>query len=278
MRPLAAAGLALALAAAPAAQAHAAEGSVAGAAVNHFADQDAADFSKQIEQDLGAHGARLAMVFRSGRPRADLPDGIEYTHGAFWIYRSVTTDDGRTVHGYAVYNLYAGDGKGWPKTVSRLVQDWPLDFVSGSAEDDVAVIIPEPALQQRLLEVIDSPAYEALHNPAFSLVSNPLEDRYQNCNTFMLNVLAAAIWDTEDPDRIQANLHAWFKPAIVHTDPLTRLFGPMFDSRLRTGDQHGAVQTTTYRSLADFLGAYDLLQVTYKLSYAPQPDLRQASQ
>ena len=49
------------------------------------------------------------MVFRTGRARDKLPKGIAYTHGAFWVYRDIQTADGATAHGYAVYNLYAGD-------------------------------------------------------------------------------------------------------------------------------------------------------------------------
>jgi hypothetical protein len=122
----------------------AAQDSSARSVAAHFTAAEAAGFSKQIEKDLAAHGARVAMVFRTGRPRSQLPDGIAYTHGAFWIYRTITTADGQSLSGYAVYNLYAGDGNAWPKTQSRLVQDFPFDFTRGSAVDDVAVIVPSP--------------------------------------------------------------------------------------------------------------------------------------
>ena len=49
--------------------------------------------------------------------------------------------------------------------------------------------------RQRLdeeLAVIDSPTYEALHNPVYSLVANPWTPKYQNCNNFMLDVVGAA--------------------------------------------------------------------------------------
>ncbi|MEI7931959.1 MAG: DUF2145 domain-containing protein [Alphaproteobacteria bacterium] len=244
-----------------------AQDSRAHASAPHFRPEQAARFSKQVEDDLAARGARVAMVFRLGRPREDLPEGISYTHGAFWVYRTLTTADGETTSGYAVYNLYAGDGQAWPVNRSRLAQDWPLDFVRGSTVDDVAVIVPTPEMQRRILTIIDSPTYEQLHNPAYTLVSNPWERKYQNCNTFMLDVLGAAIWETSDPDRITKDLKSYFRPTIVHASGLTRLFGPMTDARLRTDDQHGPIRTATYESLVEFMRRFDLLNGAYTLAF-----------
>ncbi len=257
--------LLLAAAAVPLAPAPAAaQASSAQQVAPRFTGAQAARFSKQVEKDLASRGARVALVFRTGRPRDALPKGIEYTHGAFWVYRTVSTQDGGAQGGYAVYNLYAGGpDSAWPKTESRLIQDWPLDFVRGSAVDDLAIIIPAPELQRRLLTVIDSPAYERLHNKTYSLVSNPFEARYQNCTTFMLNVVAAALWQTDDQTRLSTNLRASFKPSLIPANGLTRLFGPMVDPRLRTDDHKGPVRTATYESLAQFLASHDLLQTAY---------------
>ena len=259
-------GLACAAAIAGAAAPALAQDSSARSVAAHFTAPEAATFSKQIERDLAAHGARVAMVFRTGRPRANLPDGIAYTHGAFWIYRTITTADGQSLSGYAVYNLYAGDGQAWPKTQSRLVQDFPFDFTRGSAVDDVAVIVPSPEMQRRILAVVDSPTYARLHNPAYSLVANPWTPKYQNCNNFMLDVVGAAAWDTTDPARITADLRAHYTPTIVKAGPLMRLFGPIADSRLRTDDQHGPIRTATYESMSAFMRQNGLLQDAYTLN------------
>jgi hypothetical protein len=258
------AAVAASLALAPAAVA---QDSSAHAVAAHFTAPEAADFSKQIERDLASKGARIAMVFRTGRPRSDLPEGIAYTHGAFWIYRTIKTADGRQISGYAVYNLYAGDGKAWPKTQSRLVQDYPFDFTRGSSVDDVAVIIPSPEMQRRIIAVVDSPTYEKLHNPAYSLVANPWASRFQNCNNFMLDVVGAAAWDTDDPARITADLKAHYQPTVVKAGPLMRLFGPIADSRLRTDDQKGPIRTATYESMSAFMRDNGLLQDAYSFTF-----------
>lgn len=230
---------------------------------SYLTAEQSALFSKQVERDLAAKSARLAIVFRTGRPRKDLPEGISYTHGAFWAFVPMTLDDGRQINGYAVYNLYAGDGKTLPKDKSYLHQDFPVDFAAGTAVDDVAVIIPSPEMQRRILEVMASPTYEKLHQADYSLVSNPLNLKYQNCNEFMLDVIAAAAWQTNDINQIDADLKAHFKPTVVKTSGLQRLFGPMFDSRLKTDDQRGPIVTATYESMAAFMKENGLLQESY---------------
>ena len=235
----------------------------------HFTPQQAAAFSKQLERDLAKRGARVAMVFRAGRMRDKLPEGIAYTHGGFWVYRDIKTADGKSVKGYAVYNLYAGDGQNWSKIESRLVQDFPLDFTRGSTVNDMAVIIPSPEMQRRILAVIDSPTYAKLHNPEYSLVANPWARKYQNCNNFMLNVIGAAIWKTNDPNRITADLKAHYRPTLVKANSLMRFFGPIADQRLRTDDQGGTIRTATYESMAVFMRENKLLQDAYVFNYQP---------
>jgi hypothetical protein len=225
----------------------------------------AAAFAKQIERELGAKGARLAIVFRAGESREDLRDGIAYSHGAFWVYSPITLDDGRKVNGYAVYNLYRGDGKTLATDKSYLHQDFPLDFTAATGVEDVGIIIPSPEMQRRILEIMDSPTYRALHIVPYSVVSNPHNAKYQNCTEFMLDVVAAAMWETTDMAQLKVNLRAHFKPTVVKTSGLERFFAPMADASIKTDDQNGEIVTTTYESLAEFMRANKLTQETYVL-------------
>jgi hypothetical protein len=234
-----------------------------------FTADEIVQFSKQIEADLARQGARLAIVFRTGRAREDLPDGIAYTHGAFWVYQTITLADGRQVPGYAVYNLYTGSGEA--SRTSHLAQDFPVDFVAGSAVDDVAIILPTPEMQRRILSVMASPTYENLHNPDYSLISNPHDGRYQNCNAFMLDIVASAAWETTDAAQIRANLRAHFVPTRVRVGAAERMFGPLFDDRLRTDDQPGGrILTATYESIAAFMTDHGLAARTYTLARDPE--------
>ncbi|WP_246050531.1 DUF2145 domain-containing protein [Asticcacaulis tiandongensis] len=252
------------------AQAGGAESGDSAAGTTFLMPAVAAPFAKQIEQELATKGARVAIVFRSSQPHEKLPDGVSYTHGAFWVYSDLKTPDGRTLKGYAVYNLYHGNGETLPKNLSYLKQDFPYDFVKGSAEEDVAVLIPTPEMQRRLLGMIGTKDYEALHVPDYSLVSNPHDPRYQNCVEFMLDIIAAVTWETKDYAQIKANLAAHFEPTPIRTNLVQRALGPAVDSRIRLDDQKGGIETATSESLSAFMTTHGLLSETYVLDYRPQ--------
>ena len=231
----------------------------------------AAEFSKQIEMALADRGARVAIVFRAGRDREDLPEGIRYTHGGFFVYQPLQTIDGsETFNGYAVYHLYSGDpsGENDPRS-SFLAQDFPIDFTIPMHEMDAGVIIPTPALQRRILAVMASDDYAALHHENYSLLSNPHDAEYQNSNEFMLDVIAAALWETTDREQLKANLAAHFQPARVRLNVFERLFGPMVDRRVELNDHDGRIYTTTFGSMAQFLEANDYALEVLELRYAP---------
>jgi hypothetical protein len=241
-------------------------GAWSGVAVKpYLSPPDAARFAKQIESDLAAKGAHVAIVFRAGRPRSKMPKGISYTHAAFFVYGDIKGGDGQIYKGYAVYNLYQGDGPDLPRDRSYLHQDFPVDFVGGSQADDVGVIIPSPEMQRRIYDVIESPAYERLHVPAYSVIANPLDARYQNCTEFVLDVIAAAAWQTDDYAQIKADLKAHFQPTVVQVNAFERLFGPMMDSAVKTDDQSGPLVTATYESVAAFMTDNGLMAQTYRL-------------
>lgn len=225
-----------------------------------------AAFAKQIERNLAQRQALLAIVFRTGRPRNKLPEGIAYTHGAFWVYSDVKGADGKSYKGYAVHNLYQGDGKTLAINRSYLKQDFPVDFISASAEDDVAIVIPTPEMQRRLMATIASPAYARMHVPNYSLVSSPFDPMHQNCTEFVLDVLAASAWQTDSYLQVKANLKAHFQPTPVKAGLLTRVFGPMVDPRLNLDDQAGEIRTATYESIAAFMAKNRLSDTSYVLT------------
>jgi hypothetical protein len=228
--------------------------------------QEMASFAKQIEKTLAKDGARVAIVFRTSRPRTQLPQGVSYTHGAFFVYSGIQTSEGDVTKGYAVYNLYHGNGENLPKDRSFLKQDFPIDFVSTIAEDDVGVIIPSPEMQRRFMAFIGTPEYESLHVSQYSLVSNVFDARYQNCTEFVLDVVAATAWQTHSYPQIKANLKSYFTPTPIQTNGMARLFGPMVDSRLKFDDQTGPLTAATYESLSAFMREQDLTRKTYTIS------------
>lgn len=172
----------------------------------HFPPEQIIGFAKKVERTLASEGARVAILARMGRPLADMPEGMRFTHVAFAVYSTITLANGSTVPGYAIYNLYQNDDQ---PNVSHLAQDFPVDFFAGVAVLEAGILIPSPELQQRLLEVIGSPVYAALHDPRYSLIANPYTLGRQNCTEFVLDVINAAIYQTNDINIIKANMREY---------------------------------------------------------------------
>ncbi len=225
--------------------------------------EDVARFADRVQRDLAARGANVAIVSRVGRNPAVLPDGINYTHVAFWVYSRLTQADGSTGMGYRVYNLYQQEGN---LTRSDLVQDTPSDFFAGAHSLDAGIIIPDPRLQRKLLDVITSPTYAALHNASYSVLANPRTGQFQNCTEHTLDVLMAALYGTSDRAQIKANIAAHFVPQSVPLNGLQRLFAPVASHALTTADHGANVGTATFGSIARFMQSNDLHDEVYRIT------------
>ena len=220
----------------------------------HFESKQIIDFAKKVEKTLAARGVRVAILARMGRPVSELPEGMHFTHVAFAVYSEITTDDGRKLPGYAIYNLYQQNGH---PDVSELVQDFPVDFFSDVALLEAGILIPSPELQMRLLAVIASPTYQALHNPHYSVIANPYTLGRQNCTEFVLDVVNAAIYQTSDIKVIKANEKAFFVAQAVHVNAFKLMLGAMFSAEVSTSDQVGSPVTATFEKLGEYLLKYD---------------------
>ena len=221
------------------------------------------DFADQVQAELAERGAHVAIVSRVGRDPAQLPDGISYTHVGIWVYSDITMADGRTARGYAVHNLYQ---RATDLDVSDLVQDYPTDFFAGAYSLDAGVIIPDPRLQRKILSVLNSPTYKKVHNPKYSVVANPENNAYQNCTEHTLNVLMAALYDTDNLDRIKANIQAHFQSQSIEINPIKRLVGPLVMDGVAMDDQSGTIQTSTFTTIARFMADHDLSDGAYRMT------------
>ena len=226
--------------------------------VDRFGEVTIRDFALKLNDALDARKVNVAIIARTGRPRSELPRGISYTHVAFAVFEAVQGADGVPFYIYTVYNLYQGEPG--QEERSFLKQDLIYNFVAGVYERDVAVCVPTEALQRRILAVIRSPAYGALHIADYNLVANPWVDRYDNCVTHTLKVCMAGIYQTTDRARIYANIRSYFKPTPVRLG-LIRSVGSHFVPGLRYDDSDSTgLQTASYDSLARFLQENHLVQ------------------
>ncbi|WP_294611608.1 DUF2145 domain-containing protein [Roseovarius sp.] len=224
---------------------------------------EVATFSNRVQQDLAARGAHVAIVARMGRDPRVLPRGVQYTHVSYWVFSQITRSDGRRGQGYHVYNLYQDAGN---QTRSRLVQDTPADFFAGAHRLDAGIIIPDVRLQKKLLKVIASPTYAALHNANYSVLANPNSSQFQNCTEHTLDVMMASLYNTTSVPQIKANIEAHFKPQVIRIGGLKRLLAPAASQALTTADHGSRVATATFGSIARFMTANKLARDVYRIT------------
>lgn len=229
-----------------------------------YTSEQLVSFSKDVEKSIAEKGASVAIVSRVGRPESELPEGVKYTHVAFWVYSDIKTPDGRKLKGYQVYNLYQRENE---KNVSDLVNDFPVDFYAGVYSLKTGVIIPKQSLQKKLLEVIGSPRYQALHNPNYSVVAKVDSTKYQNCTGFVSNVIFSALYNTDDTAQLNANKRKYFEPQAIKIGSLKRFLGSMLVQDFYPEEHDGEIKTATYSTIADFMKKYDLVSDVYELSY-----------
>ena len=227
-----------------------------------FPVDEVAGFAKSVEQSLAENGVMLALVGRIGRPQEELPPGVEFTHIGLAVYSKINTADGRVLPGYATYNLYQKTDQ---LDESELVQDYMLDFFLGAQELKAGIIIPHKKLQLELIQMIVDDSWRELHNPRYSVMSNPFNDKYQNCTEFILNVIHAAIYDTTDMSQIKQATRDYYEPYRIKKNPLAVMLGGMFSKEIAVNDHDGAFETSTYKSIADYMEKYKLSENAYTI-------------
>ncbi len=248
------------------ADAYAIGSSQSGGGPVRFTPEEIAAFAKQVERTLAEKGARVFIIARQGRPAEELPEGIHYTHTGFGVYSSISMEDGSVVPGYALYNLYQRNDE---PDVSDLVVDYPVNFFAGAHELRAGIIIPSPHLQRRLLDVISSDTYNALHNPRYSVVANPFNSQYQNCTEHTLDVLNAAIYQTADAKELKRNAAAYYRPQEIKVAPLKLMLGSLFMAELSLSDHSGPVATSTFTTIQEYLQNYNLVDTVLTITADP---------
>jgi len=248
---LAAFSLSLALALAGGVRAHAA---CLALPERHVSAPAAQALATAVESVLAAKGAKVAIVFRLDLPRVTTPRELLFSQGGLFVH----VDDDAGPHD-EIYALQQGRGGKTPCERSVLTQETPDAFFAWAVEPRASALIPTTEMQARLLAVLGSPAYAALHNPDYSLMANPFERRHQNGAGFLLRLVEAARLDTTDADRIDAAIRREFRPTEVKLNPLMRTLGGTVNGRMALDDQHGAIQTAAFPSLAGYMAAKGLL-------------------
>ncbi|MGB1238769.1 MAG: DUF2145 domain-containing protein [Pseudomonadales bacterium] len=236
-------------------------GSQANAKAN-FTPEQISTFAKDVERYAAAQGARAFIIARVGQDPSKLPKGIDYTHTAVAVYSNITLKNGDIARGYVIHNLYQR-----PKAPNRsdLVRDYPVDFFWGAKRLTAGITIPSPKVQRALIEALNNGAGEKVHNSQYSVISNPYNNKFQNCTEHTLLVLNSAIYNTTNTQRLYENQRNYFSAQKVHTSRLKLRLGSTFSKGVALSDHKGTVKTATFNSISRYLQNYGLLHQSVNL-------------
>ena len=177
--------------------------------------QRAMTLAQHTAAALDASGAQVVLLARAGQ---DLSK-----YGLAWSHLGLAYKDGarwRVVHklnacGSARSDIYR-------QGLGEFFLDDLFDYKAG-------VVVPDPALQARLLPVLrDNAQAVRLHTPAYSMVAYPWAQRYQQSNQWAIETLAMAQSPEAGGSFTRERAQAWLKfsgyePTTLRLNAFTRL-------------------------------------------------------
>jgi hypothetical protein len=110
-----------------------------------------------------------------------------------------------------------------------------------------------------------------MHQEKYSLISNPFDIRFQNCNEFMLDEMAALSFGLADRSAIKEKLSKIIDPTKIKAGFVRRHIAPFVDERLIMDDQDKNISTTTRQDLGEFLEKRDALAKQHVLVFKSPP-------
>ena len=177
---------------------------------------------------LDASGAKVALVARAGQDLSKY--GLTYSHMGIAV-RDHPAGRWTVVHelnecGTATSDLY-DEGLG-------------NFFLTDLYRYQAQLVIPGPALQERLAALMAGATPRRMHEPHYNMLSYVYSTRYQNSNQWVLEMLAAA---QAAPGAIASRrtAQAWlqddgYRPPTVHVPAMERLGARMFRANIAFDD------------------------------------------
>ena len=159
-------------------------------------------FGAVIKTELENSGQPLALVSRSGLDLSRF--GVRYSHAGFSLKASPNTP-------WSVRQLYYACSEGRP----RLYDQGLSGFLLGTDDPGIGyvsvVFVPPAEAIELERATLDNARALQLLNASYSANAYAWGLRYQNCNQWVMELLATAWGRLDDPDAPRAQAQQWLK-------------------------------------------------------------------
>ena len=167
-------------------------------------------FAGVLREELAGAGDGVALVSRSGLDLSRF--GIRYSHAAL-AWRS---DEGV----WSARQLYYACDEGRP----RIFDQGLAGFAMGTDDPELGYLSivrlpPEAVLALRPV-LLDVPRVQHLLGAEYSANAYAFSLRYQNCNQWIMEMIAAGLGDLADGDDLRARAQQWLRDAAYLPEPV----------------------------------------------------------
>lgn len=195
------------------------------------------DAAVGMQNWLNKTQAKVVVIARRGQDLSKY--GLEFSHAGF------AAKDPKT-NSWVVYHELNTCGSARSVLYAQGLAEF---FADDLLTAQVALTVPEPWLQDRLLQVFSrKEELHRMHESAYSAVAYPFSTKYQNSNGWVIETLARAASDKLLSNRLDAQ--SWlrqdgYQPDVLAIRALTRLGGRMFKANIAFDDHPPELRWTS---------------------------------
>ncbi|WP_374509146.1 DUF2145 domain-containing protein [Niveibacterium sp.] len=206
----------------------------------------------KTREALDQSGAEVVMLARVGQDLSKW--GLRYTHLGY-VWRD--SPDGRWTVLHELNQCGSASSALYAEGLANFYADDLFRW-------EGLILIPPPAMQQRLAAAFRSGAFMTMHDARYNMLAYPFDAHYQNSNQWAIEVLADAEGGpfTGRPEAQRWLRQAGYQPTTLKIDAATRLGARMFRANVAFDDQPfdrrmaGQIDTVTVESVYGWLSRW----------------------
>jgi len=159
-------------------------------------------FGGIVKAELEKSGQSMALIARSGLDLSRL--GVRYSHAGLSLKASQNTP-------WSVRQLYYACDEGKPRIYDQGMSGFLLGTDDPSVGYVSVVLLPPARAAELERAALDNRQALQVLGSTYSANAYPFSERYQNCNQWVVELLAAAWGQLGDADNRRAEAQRWLK-------------------------------------------------------------------